>query len=154
MPKEDLPEEDSRRWGEIIEMSLNLEQAGDIIERMSGDVADKSLAAGRAFSAEGLKELQELHELLIANLRMSLSVFLSHDITSAKRLRRAKHRFRLMIRRYSHAHVDRLHQKNVQSIETSSLHLGLLGDMKRLNSLFCSVAYTVLEQPDDERDYE
>jgi hypothetical protein len=33
--------EDSRRWGEIIEMSLNLEQAGDIIERMSGDVADK-----------------------------------------------------------------------------------------------------------------
>jgi phosphate:Na+ symporter len=85
---------------------------------------------------------------------MSLSVFLSHDITSAKRLRRAKHRFRLMIRRYSHAHVDRLHQKNVQSIETSSLHLGLLGDMKRLNSLFCSVAYTVLEQPDDERDYE
>jgi len=42
----------------------------------------------------------------------------------------------------------------VQSIETSSLHLGLLGDMKRLNSLLCSVAYTVLEQPDDERDYE
>ncbi|WP_442799069.1 Na/Pi cotransporter family protein [Pantoea vagans] len=154
MPKEDLPEEDSRRWSEIIEMSLNLEQAGDIIERMSGDVADKSLAAGRAFSAEGLKELQELQELLIANLRMSLSVFLSHDVTSARRLRRAKHRFRLMIRRYSHAHVDRLHQQNVQSIETSSLHLGLLGDMKRLNSLFCSVAYTVLEQPDDERDYE
>jgi len=154
MPKEDLPAEDSRRWSEIIEMSLNLEQAGDIIERMSGDVADKSLAAGRAFSPEGLKELETLQELLIANLRMSLSVFLSHDVTSAKRLRRAKHRFRLMIRRYSHAHVDRLHQQNVQSIETSSLHLGLLGDMKRLSSLFCSVAYTVLEQPDDERDYE
>ena len=154
MPKEDLGEEDSRRWGEIIEMSLNLEQAGDIIERMSSDVADKSLAARRAFSAEGLKELEALHEQLIANLRLSLSVFLSHDVTSAKRLRRAKHRFRLMIRRYSHAHVDRLHQKNVQSIETSSLHLGLLGDMKRLNSLFCATAYTVLEQPDDERDYE
>ena len=154
MPKEDLGEEDSRRWSEIIEMSLNLEQAGDIIERMSSDVADKSLAARRAFSAEGLKELEALHEQLIANLRLSLSVFLSHDVTSAKRLRRAKHRFCLMIRRYSHAHVDRLHQKNVQSIETSSLHLGLLGDMKRLNSLFCATAYTVLEQPDDERDYE
>ena len=40
------------------------------------------------------------------------------------------------------------------SIETSSLHLALLGDMQRLNSLFCSVAYSVLEQPDedDERD--
>lgn len=154
MPKEDLAEEDSRRWGEIIEMSLNLEQAGDIIERMSGDVADKSLAPRRAFSPQGLEELDHLQTQLLTSLRLSLSVFLSHDITSAKRLRRAKHRFRIMIRRYSHAHVNRLHQQNVQSIETSSLHLGLLGDMKRLNSLFCSVAYTVLEQPDDERDVE
>lgn len=154
MPKEDLPEEDSRRWAEIIEMALNLEQAGDILERMSGDVADKSLAARRAFSVEGLQELDAQLELLTNNLRLSLSVFLSRDVTSAKRLRRSKHRFRITNRRYSHAHVDRLHQHNVQSIETSSLHLGLLGDMKRLNSLFCAVAYSVLEQADDDRDDE
>lgn len=154
MPKEDLPEEDSRRWAEIIEMALNLEQAGDILERMSGDVADKSLTARRAFSLEGLQELDAQIELLTNNLRLSLSVFLSRDITSAKRLRRSKHRFRITNRRYSHAHVDRLHQHNVQSIETSSLHLGLLGDMKRLNSLFCAVAYSVLEQADDDKDDE
>ncbi|MEW5290968.1 Na/Pi cotransporter family protein [Erwinia papayae] len=151
MPKEDLPEEDSRRWAEIIEMALNLEMAGDILERMSGEVADKSLAARRAFSVEGREELDGLLEQLSANLRLSLSVFLSRDITTAKRLRRSKHRFRILNRRYSHKHVDRLHQHNVQSIETSSLHLGLLGDMKRLNSLFCAVAYSVLEQPDDDR---
>lgn len=150
MPKEDLPEEDSRRWAEIIETALNLEQAGDILERMSGDVADKSLAAHRAFSVEGMTELNNQLELLSSNLRLSLSVFLSRDLTSAKRLRRAKHRFRIINRRFSHAHVDRLHQHNVQSIETSSLHLGLLGDMKRLNSLFCAVAYSVLEQADND----
>ncbi|CAI1023101.1 sodium-dependent inorganic phosphate (Pi) transporter [Serratia rubidaea] len=154
--KEDLGEEDSRRWAEIIEMALNLEQAGDIIERMTGDVAGKSHAARRAFSPEGLAELDALHERLVANLRLSLSVFLSADLTSAKRLRRSKHRFRILDRRYAHAHVDRLHQQNVQSIKTSSLHLGLLGDMKRLNSLFCAVAYNVLDQDerDDERDWE
>ncbi|HBV40155.1 MAG TPA: hypothetical protein DEF05_10850 [Erwinia sp.] len=154
MPKEDLPEEDSRRWAETIEMALNLEMAGDILERMGGEVVDKSLNAHRAFSVEGVGELDSLLEQLNANLRLSLSVFLSRDITSAKRLRRAKHRFRITTRRYSHKHVDRLHQHNVQSIETSSLHLGLLGDMKRLNSLFCAVAYSVLEQPDDTRDEE
>ncbi|NIG98418.1 MAG: Na/Pi cotransporter family protein [Serratia symbiotica] len=148
--KEDLGEEDSRRWAEIIEMALNLEQAGDIIERMAGDVAAKSYAVRRAFSTEGLAELDALHERLIDNLRLSLSVFLSGDIASAKRLRRSKHRFRILDRRYAHAHVDRLHQQNVQSIETSSLHLGLLGDMKRLNSLFCAVSYNVLDQ--DEKD--
>ncbi len=154
--KEDLGEEDSRRWAEIIEMALNLEQAGDIIERMAGDVGAKSHAARRAFSTEGLAELDGLHERLIGNLRLGLSVFLSGDVTSAKRLRRSKHRFRILDRRYAHAHVDRLHQQNVQSIETSSLHLGLLGDMKRLNSLFCAVAYNVLDQDakDDDRDWE
>ncbi|WP_075182830.1 Na/Pi cotransporter family protein [Pantoea sp. 1.19] len=150
MPKEDLAQEDSRRWAEIIETAMNLEMAGDIIERMGGDVADKSLAARRAFSAEGLQELDTLLEQLLGNLRLSLSVFLSRDITSARRLRRAKHRFRITNRRYAHDHVERLHQHNVQSLETSSLHLGLLGDMKRLNSLFCAVAYSVLEQPDDD----
>lgn len=152
MPKEDLAEQDSRRWAEIIEMALNLEQAGDIIERMSGDVADKSLAARRAFSAQGVEELEAMQQQLLSNLRLALSVFLSQDITSAKRLRRAKHRFRIINRRFAHAHVDRLHQQNVQSIETSSLHLSLLGDMKRLNSLFCAVAYGVLEQEDNDRD--
>lgn len=150
MQKEDLAEIESRRWAEIIEMSLNLEQAADILERMGSEVADKSLATRRAFSPDGLKELDSLLQQLTSNLKLSLSVFFSADINSARRLRRNKHRFRIMNRRFSHAHVDRLHQQNVQSIETSSLHLGLLGDMKRLNSLFCAVAYGVLEQPDDD----
>ncbi len=150
MPKDELAEEESKRWAEIIEMSLNLEQASDIVERMGSEIADKSLAARRAFSVEGLKELDSLYEQLLINLKLAMSVFFSSDVTSARRLRRSKHRFRILNRRYSHAHVDRLHQQNVQSIETSSLHMGLLGDMKRLNSLFCSVAYSVLEQPDDD----
>ncbi|MDF3636409.1 Na/Pi cotransporter family protein, partial [Enterobacter cloacae] len=154
IPQDELAEEESRRWAEIIEMSLNLEQASDIVERMGSEIADKSLAARRAFSVEGLKELEALHEQLVSNLKLAMSVFFSSDVPSAPRLRRNKHRFRILNRRYSHAHVERLHQQNVQSIETSSLHLGLLGDMKRLNSLFCAVAYSVMEQPDedDERD--
>ena len=152
MPKDELAEEESRRWAEIIEMALNLEQASDIVERMGSEIADKSLAARRAFSVEGLKELDGLYEQLLSNLQLAMSVFFSSDVPSARRLRRNKHRFRILNRRYSHAHVDRLHQQNVQSIETSSLHLGLLGDMKRLNSLFCSVAYSVMEQPDEDDD--
>ncbi|ELY2798410.1 Na/Pi cotransporter family protein [Cronobacter dublinensis] len=152
MPKEDLAEDEAKRWAEIIEMSLNLEQAADILERMGSEVADKSLAARRAFSPEGVKELETLLSQLTANLKLSLSVFFSGDVPSARRLRRYKHRFRILNRRYAHAHVDRLHQQNVQSIETSSLHLGLLGDMKRLNSLFCAVAYSILEQPDDDEE--
>ena len=69
MPKDELAEEESRRWAEIIEMSLNLEQASDIVERMGSEIADKSLAARRAFSVEGLKELDALFDQLLSNLQ-------------------------------------------------------------------------------------
>ena len=39
---DELAEEESRRWAEIIEMSLNTEQASDIVERMGSEIADKS----------------------------------------------------------------------------------------------------------------
>lgn len=154
MPKEALTEQDVRRWEEIIEMSLNMQQGADIIERMGNEVAKKSLQTQRPFSSEGLAELFGLHDQLNTNLQLSLAVFFSRDNASARRLRRYKHRFRIMNRRCSYMHVNRLHKQNVQSMETSSLHLNLLEDMKRLNSLFCNVAYSVLElsADDDKRE--
>ncbi|KAF1053832.1 MAG: hypothetical protein GAK43_01209 [Stenotrophomonas maltophilia] len=148
MPREDLGERDSRRWAEIIELAINLEQAGDLIEHMLSAVQDKKTARSRSFSATGLEEITTLHTQLLANLRLSLNVFLNGDQEGAKRLRRAKQRFRLQERRFAHAHVDRLHHQVVQSIETSSLHLDLLSDMKRLNSMFCAIAYAVLDNPE------
>ena len=148
MPREDLSEADSRRWAEIIELAINLEQAGDIIEHMLGAVQDKKTSRSRSFSDNGLEEITVLHGQLVANLRLSLSVFLNGDQEGARRLRRAKQRFRLQERRFAHSHVDRLRQQVVQSIETSSLHLDLISDMKRLNSLFCAIAYAVLDNPD------
>lgn len=148
MPREDLSEADSRRWAEIIELAINLEQAGDIIEHMLGAVQDKKTSRSRSFSDNGLEEITVLHGQLVANLRLSLSVFLNGDQEGAKRLRRAKQRFRLQERRFAHSHVDRLRQQVVQSIETSSLHLDLISDMKRLNSMFCAIAYAVLDNPD------
>lgn len=150
MPKEALTEQDVRRWEEIIEMSLNMQQGADIIERMGNEVAKKSLQTQRPFSSEGLAELFGLHDQLNTNLQLSLAVFFSRDNASARRLRRYKHRFRIMNRRCSYMHVNRLHKQNVQSMETSSLHLNLLEDMKRLNSLFCNVAYSVLELSADD----
>ncbi len=145
MPREDLSEQDSRRWAEIIELAVNLKLASDLIERMLRKVQQQKTAQRRSFSEVGLEELAGLHSQLIDNLRLGLSVFLSADPQSARQLLREKRRFRAQERRLAHAHVSRLQRKVVQSLETSSLHLELIADMKRLNSLFCSSAYVVLE---------
>jgi phosphate:Na+ symporter len=148
MPREDLSDQDNRRWAEIFELSINLELASGLIERMLRKVQQQKTAQRRSFSEVGLEELSGLHEQLIANLRLGLSVFLSGDPESARQLLREKRRFRAQERRLAHAHVSRLQRKIVQSIETSSLHLELIADMKRLNSMFCSSAYAVLETSD------
>ncbi|NUT79320.1 Na/Pi cotransporter family protein [Pseudomonas brassicacearum] len=145
MPREDLSGQDSRRWAEIIELAINLKLASDLIERMLRKVQQQKTSQRRSFSEVGLEELAGLHSHLIANLQLGLSVFLSADRESARQLLREKRRFRAQERRMAHAHVSRLQRKVVQSLETSSLHLELIADMRRLNSLFCGSAYVVLE---------
>ncbi|MBD9565029.1 Na/Pi cotransporter family protein [Pseudomonas sp. NPDC086112] len=148
MPREDLSEQDSRRWAETIELAINLKLSSDLIERMLRKVQQQKTSQRRSFSEVGLEELAGLHSQLISNLRLGLSVFLSADLESARQLLREKRRFRAQERRLAHAHVSRLNRKIVQSIETSSLHLELIADMRRLNSLFCSSAYAVLGTSD------
>ena len=145
IPREAMADADARRWAEIIELAVNLEHAGDTIEHMLGKLQHHKTARRHSFSEKGLEELNEMHEQLLANLRLGLSVFLSGDRQGARQLLREKRRFRVRERRLAHAHVERLSQQVVQSIETSSLHLELIADMKRLNSFFCSSAYAVLE---------
>jgi phosphate:Na+ symporter len=143
--REQLDEADSRRWTDIIALTINLEHAGDIIERIVGDIEEKKIAHRLAFSEQGLGELEDLHARLVSNLQLGLSVFLNNDLRCAERLLAEKERFRDLERLYSYAHLDRLAGQTLRSIETSALHLDMISDMKRLNSLFCSTAYPVLD---------
>ncbi|REN17651.1 Na/Pi cotransporter family protein, partial [Mycobacterium tuberculosis] len=72
--REALGEEESRRWTDIISFTINMEQIGDIIERVIIDVEDKKIKPQRNFSEAGMAEIVELHERLVANLRLSMSV--------------------------------------------------------------------------------
>jgi phosphate:Na+ symporter len=144
--KEALDERDSKRWAEIISLTINLEHVGDILERIMIDLRDKKIAHNLSFSEAGMKEIVELHDRLVSNLRLGMSVFLNGDVKSAQRLLAEKERFRDLERAYHDTHLDRLYGQTVQSIETSSLHLDVISDMRRINSFFCSTAYPILEQ--------
>ncbi|QJR10179.1 hypothetical protein DSM104443_01233 [Usitatibacter rugosus] len=144
--REALDERDGRRWTEIMQLTINLEHVGDILEGTFQALRDKKIGQRLQFSQEGMKELEEMHEKLIENLRLGLSVFLNGDLKSAQMLIAEKEQFRDLERKYSGTHLDRLSGQSVQSIETSSLHLDIISDMRRINSFFCSTAYPILEQ--------
>ena len=87
----------------------------------------------------------ELHGRLISNLRLGMSVFLNGDVSSAKKLIAQKEEFSALERTYAESHLNRLAGQTVQSIETSSLHLDIISDLRRINSFVCSTAYPILE---------
>ncbi|MEO6018170.1 MAG: Na/Pi cotransporter family protein [Polaromonas sp.] len=143
--REALAEEESRRWTDIISFTINMEQIGDIIERVLIDIEDKKIKPGRNFSEAGMAEITELHNRLVDNLRLSMSVFLNGSIRDAQKLLEEKARFRDLERAYATSHLGRLSANTVQSLETSSLHIDLISDLKRINSHICSIAYPILD---------
>jgi phosphate:Na+ symporter len=142
---EALSKEESRRWTDIVSFTINMEQIGDIIERVLQDIEDKKVKKGRSFSEAGMAEIVHLHERLLANLRLAMSVFLDGHVRDAKRLLEEKAHFRDLEHEYAANHIARLRENTAQSIETSSLHLDLISDLKRINSHICGVAYPILE---------
>ncbi len=142
---EALSPHESRRWTDIVSFTINMEQIGDIIERVLEDIETKLVKKSRSFSDAGLSEVVHLHERLIANLRLAMSVFLDGHVRDAKRLLEEKARFRELEHEYAANHIARLRDNTAQSIETSSLHLDLIAELKRINSLICGVAYPILE---------
>jgi phosphate:Na+ symporter len=143
--RQELESAESKRWADIMQFTINMEHVGDIIERMLIDVAEKKIQRGLSFSEAGMAEIEQLHARLLGNLKLAVAVFLNGDLKSAQQLIDEKVGFRELEMRYADNHLQRLSGNTPQSIETSSLHLDLLSDFKRVNSLFCSVAYPILE---------
>ena len=143
--REALSDNEGRRWTDIISFTINMEQIGDIVERILIDIEDKKINPGREFSEAGITEIGDLHSRLVENLRLGMSVFLHGNVRDAQKLLEEKTRFRDLEREYASTHLGRLAVNTVQSIETSSLHLDLISDLKRINSLICSIAYPILD---------
>jgi phosphate:Na+ symporter len=143
--REALSEREGKRWADIVSFTINMEQLADIIERVLQDVEDKKIRKARRFSDAGMAEICHLHERLLANLRLAMSVFLDGHVRDAHKLLEEKARFRDLEREYAANHLGRLQEHTAQSIETSSLHLDLISELKRINSHLCGVAYPILE---------
>jgi phosphate:Na+ symporter len=145
LTRESLDDREATRAMEIIAFAINLEHIGDIIDKNLMELAAKKIKNRLKFSEEGAAELQAFHSRVIENLKLALSVFMSGDVKIARQLIQEKVVVRQAERAAAENHLVRLREERLASIETSSLHLDILRDLKRIHSHICSVAYPVLE---------
>ncbi len=144
--RESLNESDGRRAMEIVSFSINLEHVGDIIDKNLMDSAAKKIKRQIVFSSEGVAELEAFHQEVCDNLKLAFTVFISGDVRIARQLIAKKTNLRATEFAAAENHLGRLRQGRRESMESSSLHLDILRDLKRIHSHICSVAYPVLER--------
>jgi phosphate:Na+ symporter len=146
LTRESLSDRDGRRAMEIISFSINLEHVGDIIDKNLMEAASKKIKRKIVFSKEGAAELVAFHQEVCDNLKLAFGVFMTGDLTTARQLVTEKASLRASEYAAAESHLGRLRDGRPESIESSSLHLDILRDLKRIHSHICSVAYPVLER--------
>ncbi|MFZ5789813.1 MAG: Na/Pi cotransporter family protein [Pseudomonadota bacterium] len=145
MSRDAVDKADQKRSIDVITFTTNLEHIGDIIDKNLMELAAKKIKNKLRFSTEGFAEICNMHQRVENNLKLALNVFISGDVKLARRLLEEKVTFREMERAASEGHFARLRSGKLESIETSSLHLDILRDLKRINSHLTSVAYPILD---------
>lgn len=143
--KESLDDRESRRAMEIISFTINLEHIGDIIDKNLMELATKKIKNRLSFSDNGAAELQQFHRRVLETLKLALGAFISGDVKIARQMIEEKVAIREAERLAAENHFARLREGLTASVETSSLHLDILRDLKRIHSHICSAAYPILE---------
>lgn len=141
---QNLTQELSKQEVGLIYMISDLEHIGDIISKSLMPLARKKVEGKLAFSQDGRKEIQDLFEKVNENFTLSVAAFTSQSSELAEKVLRHKTRINQIERELRQTHIARLHAGLPETIETSSIHLDALNDLKRINSHATNIAYVVL----------
>ncbi|MFB4376071.1 Na/Pi cotransporter family protein [Agrobacterium sp. CR_3] len=141
-----LSGKDQRRAMDIVEYAINLEHIGDIIDKGIRPEIAKKIDLGLRFSDDGKSELERLFTVTLDNIRMAQSVFATRNAALARRLVEVKEDVRRLEKQSSERHLQRLRDGRADSIQTSSVHLDMLRDLKRINAHIAAVAHPILDE--------
>jgi phosphate:Na+ symporter len=142
----DVTEAEAMHCQELVAACVKLEQVGDIIVRNMLTHVQKMRDRKITFTPEGAKELSDMHRQVLANARLAFNVIVNRDTAIARSLVEEKDKMREIERIASQNHFERLREGTPTSIESSSIHLDTIRDLKEINALLASLAYPVLEQ--------
>ncbi len=145
LTQEALDPKEADRYVQILTFSTNLEHVGDIIDKNLMDSALKKATKQEKFSKKGFEEIKAVHAQVLKNIRTAQTIFLSEDPKLARELIKEKKSLREAEIESSVLHFERLRSGTPETLATSSLHLDVIRDYRRINSYITSVAYAIIE---------
>jgi phosphate:Na+ symporter len=137
--QEDLNPEQARMQLNLVAITSDLEEICDVINKNILELAEKKIQKARQFSGEGWKEITDVHAKVSENFQLMVSTLTTEDKTLARKAVRHEKHLALIEDRYREAHLQRLHKGLKETIETSSIHLDLLANFRRINSKLTAI---------------
>lgn len=149
LSQEFMDKKEAQRYVQILTFSTNLEHIGDVIDKNLMPLAQKKIKNDINFSTAGFLEIQAIHKLVLESLQLSQSLFISGDNDTARRLIEGKEIIQKAEMDGMTTHIERLRGGLPDTIASSSLHLDIIRDYRRINTYVCSVAYPILQESGD-----
>lgn len=117
----------------------DVERAADAIDINILTLAIKKNALKLEFSEEGWKEIRSMHQQVVKVAAMAINAYQNKELCpEAITLKRELAKLEIGLREN---HISRLNRGLNTSINTSSIHLDLLSEYRRIGSLLCNHAY-------------
>jgi phosphate:Na+ symporter len=146
MRETSLTEADARRCSEILLFAINLEHVGDVLDVSLRDLAARKIKNRLNFSTEDNAQIAEMNHMILAQLQLATSIFMTRDDRGARLLMEEKIVMRDRAEAATDEHLARLGAGEPESVETSGLYIDIVRDFKRITAHLASVAYPILEQ--------
>ena len=133
----------------LIMYMSDLERAADSIDINLIALAIKKNALKLEFSDEGWVEIQQMHAEVVKVAMLGINAFNNKEMCEQAILQ--KRELAKIEMHFREHHVERLNRGLRETINTSSIHLDLLSEYKRIASLLCSHAYNQVKGTKTER---
>ena len=135
-----------RQMVRLFGFASDLESAADVVDNSLIELAEKKNALKLVFSNEGWKELETLHAAVVEVAELSVSCFQLQSKDLAAKVVFKKRVIRKMERMLRETHIERMAAGRKETINTSSIHLDVLSDYRRIVGLFSAHVYTFLRE--------
>lgn len=126
----------------------DLEAAADVVDNQLLELAQKKHHLKVDFSDEGWRDLEELSTAVSQIAHMAIACYQTQDKDLAAKVIFHKRNIRKLEAKMRENHVTRLTKGTPESIRTSSIHLDVLGEYRRIVGLLSNHVYSLLKDAD------
>lgn len=142
---ERLSEQQVRTQLALLGIAADLEEIGDIISREMAHLATKKAKWHRIFSDDGWRDLRNFQAMVLENFNLMLSMLAAPSEDIAVKIERHELHMEDVEQQLRQAHITRLHQGLQESFDTSTIHLDILANIRRVNAKITHIAELAMD---------